>query len=70
MNTQIDNLVYRSDLETTIPAYFPSKRLNYTAIILFLQKMSAIAIANFTISTVNRYYVANKCELIESSYNV
>ena len=40
LNTQKDKIVYHSDLETTILAYFPSKSLNYTAINLFLQKLS------------------------------
>ena len=36
LNIQIDKFVYRSDLETTFLAYFPSKMLKYTAINLFL----------------------------------
>ena len=48
---QIDNFVYHSDLETTILAYFPSKSLNYSAINLFLRKLSTLTIAKFTIST-------------------
>ena len=40
LNIQIDKFVYRSDLETTIRAYFPSKSLNYTVMNLFLQKLS------------------------------
>ena len=51
LNTQIDKFVYHSDLETTILAYFRSKKLNYTAIYLFLQKLSTLTIVNFTIST-------------------
>ena len=51
LNTQIDKFVYRFGLETTILAYFPPKSLNYTAIILFLQKLSALTISKFTIST-------------------
>ena len=39
LNIQIDKFVYHSDLETTILVYFPSKKLNYTAINLFLQKL-------------------------------
>ena len=38
-------------LETTILVCFPSKSLNYTAISLFLQKLSILTIVNFTIST-------------------
>ena len=37
--------------ETTIFAYFPSKSLNYTAIKLFLQKLSTLAVAKFTVYT-------------------
>ena len=51
LNIQIDKFVHRSDLGTTILASFPSKRLNYTAIIIFLQKLSTLTIAKFTIST-------------------
>ena len=50
MNVQIDKFVYRSDLETTNLAYFPSKSLNYTAINFFLQKFSTLTIVKFTIS--------------------
>ena len=51
LNTHIDKFVYRSDLETKILALFPSKSLNYTAINFFLQKMSTLTIAKFTIFT-------------------
>ena len=51
LNIQIDKFVYHSDLETAILAYFPSKSLNYTAINLFLQKLSNLTIVKFTIST-------------------
>ena len=50
LNIKIDKFVYKSDLETTILAYFSSKSLNYMAINLFLQKLSILTIANFTIS--------------------
>ena len=36
----------------TILAYFLSKRLNYTAINLFLQNVSTVTIAKFTMSTI------------------
>ena len=36
LNIQIDKFVYRSALETTFLAYFPSKMLKYAAINLFL----------------------------------
>ena len=51
LNIQTDKFVYRSDLETTILASFPSKSLSKTAIILFLQKLSIFTMASFTIST-------------------
>ena len=51
LNIQIDKFVYHSDMETTIPAYFPIKTLNYTAIKLFLQKLSTLTNVKFTIST-------------------
>ena len=51
LNIQVDKFVYRSNLETTILAYFPSKSLNYTAINLFLKKLSTLTIAKITIST-------------------
>ena len=46
IKSQIDNFVRSSDLETTIPASFPLKTLNYTVINLFLQTYSTLAIAN------------------------
>ena len=49
LNIQRGKIFYRSDLETTILAYFLSKRLNYRAISLFLQKLSTLTIGNFTI---------------------
>ena len=48
----MDKFVYHSDLEATILAYFPSKSLNYTAINLFLQKLSTLTIGKVTISTI------------------
>ena len=51
LNIQIDKFVYPSGLETTILAFFPSKSLHYTAFSLFLQKLSTLTIAKFTIST-------------------
>ena len=51
LNIQIDKCVCRSDMETTIFAYFPSKSLNYNAINLYLQKLSTLGIAKFTVST-------------------
>ena len=51
LNVPIDKFVYHSDLETTILVYFPSKRLNYTAINLFLQKLSPLTFVKFTIFT-------------------
>ena len=49
LKIQIHRFVYRSVLETTILASFPSKRLIYTAIILFCHKLSPLTIANSTI---------------------
>ena len=51
LNGQINNFVYHSDSEKTIVASFPSKRLKYMAIILFLQKLSTLTIAKITTST-------------------
>ena len=51
LNTQIDKSIFRSNLGTTTLANFPSQRLNYTAINLFLQTLSTLTIAKFTIST-------------------
>ena len=51
LNIQIGKFVYHSDLETAIFAYFPSKSLNYTAINLFLKKLSTFTIVKFTTST-------------------
>ena len=48
---QIDKFNYRFDLETVLFASFPSKKFSYTAIILFLQKVSTLSIPKFTIST-------------------
>ena len=45
LNLQIHKFVYRSDLETTILAYFPSRSLNNTAINLFSEKLSNLTIA-------------------------
>ena len=51
LNIQKDKFAYPFELETTILAYFPSKSWNYTAINLFLQKLSTLTIVKFTIST-------------------
>ena len=48
-NIQIDKFVYNSDLETTIFAFFPSKSLKYTAMILFPQKLSTLTIVKLSI---------------------
>ena len=50
LNIQLDKLVYRSDLETWILGYFPSKCLNSTAINFFLLELSTLIIRKFTIS--------------------
>ena len=49
---KIDKFVYRSDLERTLLADFPSKSLNYTPLNLFLQKLSTLAIEKITISAI------------------
>ena len=51
LNNQIDKLVHRSVLETTIRLFFPAKSLNYMAINLTLQKMSSLTTAKFTTVT-------------------
>ena len=51
LDIQIDKFVYHSDLETTILVCFPSKSVNYTAINLFLQKLSTLTIVKFNIYT-------------------
>ena len=51
LNIQIDQFVYRFILETTVLVFFQWKSLNYTAIILFLQKLSTLTFAKFTTST-------------------
>ena len=56
LNIQKDKFVYRSYLATTILAHLPSKNLNYTAIIFFLQILSTtLTIVKFTISTRTDY---------------
>ena len=47
----MDKFVYQSGSETSNLAYFLSKSLNYTAMNFFLQKLSTLTIATFTIST-------------------
>ena len=49
LSIQIDKIVYHSDLETSVLAYFPSKSLKYRN--LLLQKLSTLTIAKFTSST-------------------
>ena len=48
---QKDIFVYRHDLKTTVLASFLSGKLNYTTINLFLQKLSNLNFAKFTVST-------------------
>ena len=50
LSLQMDKLVYRSDLETTLLACFSSKRLNYKVTNLYSQKLSMLTIANITTS--------------------
>ena len=70
MNIQIDKFVYRSDLQTTIHAYFPTKNLKYTAINFFLQKLSNLTIVKFTISTRTDITLQTSAKKIESKYDV
>ena len=48
LNFQTDILLYRSDLKRTILAFFLSKKLSYTVISSYLQKLSTLIIAKFT----------------------
>ena len=50
-DVQIDKLVYRSDLETTNLASFPSKSFSYTVISSFLRNLSILTVAKFATST-------------------
>ena len=51
LNIQKEKFGYRSDLERTIFASFPSNCLNYLAIIFSLQKLSNLTIAKIATST-------------------
>ena len=51
LNIQSDKFIYHSVWDTTILAFLSPKSLNYTAINLFLQKLSTLAIVKFTISS-------------------
>ena len=46
----IDKFFYGSDLETTILVSFPTEKLKYTVISIFLQKLSILAFAKLTMS--------------------
>ena len=67
MNIQIDKFVYHSDLETKILAFFPSKSFNHTAILIEIGDLNHRKIYHFY---KNRCYVASKCGIIESNYDV
>ena len=64
LNIQKVEFLYRSNLERTIHAYFQSKSLNYTVINFFFQKLE-LNHREIHLFYKNRYYVANKCEIIE-----
>ena len=51
LKLQKDFFFYPSDSKTIILASFPAKSLNFTVLNLYLQKMSTLTIAKFTIST-------------------
>ena len=70
LNIRIDKYVFRSDLETTILAPFPSKSLSYTVISSYLTEIVNVNHCEFHHLHRNRYYVANKCGIIESNYDV
>ena len=69
MNIQIDKFVYRSDLKTTISVFFQQKfelrdnQFKLTEIINLNHRETHHLYKN-------RCYVANKCEKIESNYDV
>ena len=64
LNIQIEKLVYRSDLETTILVSFLPKILNYTAISLLLEKLSTLIIAKFTTWTKSDFTLQTKTRAI------
>ena len=70
LNTQIDKIVYHSDLETTISCVFSLKKFE-----LHCNQFIPTEIINLNHREIHhlykkRYYVANKCEIIDSNYNV
>ena len=70
LSIQIDKFVYPSDLETTILVYFPSQSLNIKVINSFLQKLSTWFTAKSNISTRIDFFVAYKCDIFQSNYNM
>ena len=70
LDIQIDTFVYRSELETTVFAYCPSKSLHYLAVSFFLLEIVNLSIREILHLYKNRYCVANKCEIVESNYDV
>ena len=69
LNIQIHKVVYRSEVETTNLAFVPTKFLNYTVITIFLQKLSPEPL-RISAPPEDRSYVAKKCEIKESNYNM
>ena len=51
LDIQMDNFVYRYVLQTTIFATFPSRSMNYTMSLSYLQKTSMLTIGKLTNST-------------------
>ena len=70
LNIQIDKFVYHSDLETTILAYFPLKKFEIHGNQFILTEIVNLNHREYHHLYKNRYYVANKCEIIESNYHV
>ena len=70
MNIRTDKFVCRSDLEATIRAIFPSRKMSYTAISSFLTEIVNLNHREIPNLYKNQNYVANKCETSESNYDV
>ena len=51
LNIQINKIIFRSDSETTIRAYFLSERLSYSVIKTNSQKLSTLTIVKFKTSS-------------------
>ena len=51
LNIQVEKCVLRSHFKTTIRAFFPSNKLSYMVINLYLQKLSTLTITKFNTFT-------------------